>query len=87
MPRFRMQKERKRRYKYRYVNISTPVSVTRRVCSNWAESFPSLVVAVQLSGLYFGIPVSHDTISYGFREPKHTRVLHRKRLHKSLARL
>ena len=29
---------------------STPVSVTTMVCSNWAESFPSWVTEVQLSG-------------------------------------
>lgn len=32
------------------VNISTPVSVTSKVCSNWAERLPSHVTAVQLSG-------------------------------------
>ena len=29
---------------------STPVSVTTMVCSNWAESLPSWVTEVQLSG-------------------------------------
>lgn len=32
------------------VRISQPVSVTSRVCSNWAERLPSLVTAVQPSG-------------------------------------
>lgn len=34
-----------------HVNISIPVSVTSNVCSNWAERFPSVVVAVHWSGL------------------------------------
>lgn len=34
----------------RRVRISQPVSVTSRVCSNWADRFPSLVTAVQPSG-------------------------------------
>lgn len=34
----------------RRVRISQPVSVTRSVCSNWAERFPSRVTAVQPSG-------------------------------------
>lgn len=32
------------------MRISQPVSVTSRVCSNWADRFPSLVTAVQPSG-------------------------------------
>lgn len=34
----------------RLVKISTPVSVTNNVCSNCADSSPSTVTAVQLSG-------------------------------------
>lgn len=36
---------------YYLVKISQPVSVTSKVCSNWAERLPSDVTAVQLSGL------------------------------------
>ena len=32
------------------VRTSTPFSVTTIVCSNWADNFPSVVTAVQLSG-------------------------------------
>lgn len=32
------------------VSVSTPVSVIRKVCSNWADLCPSAVTAVQLSG-------------------------------------
>lgn len=35
---------------WRFVKISQPVSVTKSVCSNWAENLPSLVTAVHWSG-------------------------------------
>jgi len=34
----------------RFVRTSHPLSVTNRVCSNWADSRPSCVTDVQLSG-------------------------------------
>lgn len=37
------------RYTYGVVKISTPDSITTTVCSNWAESFLSLVVTVHRS--------------------------------------
>lgn len=46
----------------RLVKISQPVSVTNRVCSNWAENKPSAVTAVQLSGHCLSRHVPSDII-------------------------
>lgn len=44
----------------RLVKISHPVSVTRSVCSNWADNLPSWVTAVQSSGQVPSLQVPAD---------------------------
>lgn len=57
----------------RRVRISQPVSVTSRVCSNWAERFPSLVTAVQPSGHVSSCqPPETSHTRLGFTQSAHT---------------